>query len=621
MEQNYIIVQGKDKKVVKVQVRCGQINEYTLRRAFQLDKELPVSLWKDDLFLGVRPEGVGNEGYEVTVVNIEEHLGLIVLRSEKAIGPKSPRLVPAEKSESFLLAGFGDMNTGTQQLVYSTGIVHSVGHHFCRSGKSMGPLVLGTLPGSRRDSGGACWSAKGLIGIICGVITVPETTYTHAISEEAIYSPTNYISPATKIRLSIVRELGNEKCASIKASVEKKGETTTCLVSFNCLLMAQNIFVPSSPPPMAQSIDKWMYYAFHFGSIFPRNCTEFTRSFRRRLLERQWTYWHKFPKNYMIPATLIQECLEDQLKKEEEEEIRKKEEGSLERKADSPDVFCLAQRKKKLGESGNEEEMGEKRGGEKEVGDLKKKEGPTCLALVAYLKFYVALTIFVSGCRSESIVCRCCCSPLIAVPGLVFLFERIGSAKSFCAIQGDRTWSAQTYPGDGRYCFDPSVAPLSSKKRKAITELSHTHLKTVPMGPGPSQAENESVGPPMSNNQVNIGSEKKSRRYSTSKKELDNVLSNRSKDKSETIARVRQLQGNATAKSTSTPILLESTTDASKSEQTFVFVQGKRIIYANGFSDGPPTLQPEIIFSNSSKHAQQLDQRPILLLDRRPINR
>ncbi|CAJ0961361.1 unnamed protein product, partial [Mesorhabditis belari] len=46
-----------------------------------------------------------------------------------------------------------------------------------------------------------------------------------------------------------------------------------------------------------------------------------------------------------------------------------------------------------------------------------------------------------------------------------------------------------------------------------------------------------------------------------------------------------------------------------------------RIIYANGFSDGPPTLQPEIIFSNSSKHAQQLDQRPILLLDRRPINR
>ncbi|CAJ0954927.1 unnamed protein product, partial [Mesorhabditis belari] len=89
-------------------------------------------------------------------------------------------------------------------------------------------------------------------------------------------------------------------------------------------------------------------------------------------------------------------------------------------------------RKKKLGESGNEEEIGEKRGGEKEVGDLKEKEGPTRFALVVYLKFYVALTIFVS----KSIVCRCCCPPLIAVPGLVFLFQRIGS-ETWAALCGN----------------------------------------------------------------------------------------------------------------------------------------------------------------------------------------
>ena len=67
----------------------------------------------------------------------------------------------AEKSESFLLAGFGDQSTGQQQLAYLNGIVHSVrGYYFSVNDRPahkpallMGPFVLGTVQSSRGDSG------------------------------------------------------------------------------------------------------------------------------------------------------------------------------------------------------------------------------------------------------------------------------------------------------------------------------------------------------------------------------------------------------------------------------------------------------------------------------------
>ncbi|CAJ0954662.1 unnamed protein product, partial [Mesorhabditis belari] len=333
--------------------------------------------------------------------------------------------------------------------------------------------------------------------------------------------------------------------------------------------------------------------------------------------------------------------------------------------------------KKKLGESGSDRcgdvELGDK-GGEKEGGgfinfdrDLKEKEGPTCLALVVYLEFYVALTIFVFAVVGVSVGANCMpvlllalVQALIAVPGLVFLFQRIGKLRIlftllqlmtaicefawiflvfFCAEDDNQSHIPKAIALGVLTLIQVMAVIVSiffpfrvlhlcqSEKRKATTELSHTHLKTVPMGPGTSQEKKGSVGPPMSNNQVKIGkgasgsirpqinggpllkttasnstlntasgpsasktvptersieegnvpkktlketpqTQKKPRRYSTSKKELDNVLNNRSKDKSETIARVKQLRENATTKSTSVPILLESTTDASKLERT-----------------------------------------------------
>ncbi|CAI4220914.1 unnamed protein product [Auanema sp. JU1783] len=57
-------------------------------------------------------------GYEVKVVDINEKLDFILLRSKENIVETAPRLVRGEESEMFLLAGFGDMTSGSQKLAY-----------------------------------------------------------------------------------------------------------------------------------------------------------------------------------------------------------------------------------------------------------------------------------------------------------------------------------------------------------------------------------------------------------------------------------------------------------------------------------------------------------------------
>ncbi|KAE9546653.1 hypothetical protein FO519_010135 [Halicephalobus sp. NKZ332] len=167
------------------------------------------------------------DGYEVTVVDMNEKLDFILLRSKEIIVPKSPRLAIAEESENFLLAGFGDHSTGQQQLAYLNGIIHSVrGYYFSindRPALLMGPFVLGTGQSSRGNSGGACWSAKGLIGINFGVTNMPETTHSFAISEAATFSPKNIISPSIPyIKDLLMAQLRIEKQNSPKPPPEKK---------------------------------------------------------------------------------------------------------------------------------------------------------------------------------------------------------------------------------------------------------------------------------------------------------------------------------------------------------------------------------------------------------------
>uniref|UniRef100_A0A914EN09 Uncharacterized protein n=1 Tax=Acrobeloides nanus TaxID=290746 RepID=A0A914EN09_9BILA len=171
------------------------------------------------------------DGYEVTVVDLNERLDFILLRSKEIIVPIAPRLAIAEESENFLLAGFGDQSTGEQQLAYLNGIVHSVrGYYFSvydrpahRPSLLMGPFILGTGQSSRGGSGGACWSFNRLIGINFGVTTMPETTHSLSISEAATFSPKNIISPAIPfISMSLMAQLYIEKQTSPKPPPKKK---------------------------------------------------------------------------------------------------------------------------------------------------------------------------------------------------------------------------------------------------------------------------------------------------------------------------------------------------------------------------------------------------------------
>lgn len=64
---------------------------------------------------------------------------------------KGPSLTQAEESESFLLAGYGNMQ---QELSYLTGIVHLKYHYFHGQNNCVrGPFILGTGVSSPGDSG------------------------------------------------------------------------------------------------------------------------------------------------------------------------------------------------------------------------------------------------------------------------------------------------------------------------------------------------------------------------------------------------------------------------------------------------------------------------------------
>lgn len=123
----------------------------------------------------------------------------------------------AEESEAFVLAGFGNEK---QSLSYLPGTIHSLCDYYSTfktsegNDISMGPFILGTSRSSRGDSGknnsvlliknktlgGGCWSARGLIGINVACTTMPSQYHHLAISEAAIFSPKNIISPAYRFK-------------------------------------------------------------------------------------------------------------------------------------------------------------------------------------------------------------------------------------------------------------------------------------------------------------------------------------------------------------------------------------------------------------------------------------
>jgi hypothetical protein len=65
---------------------------------------------------------------------------------------KGPPLAKPEASESFLLAGYGNMQ---QNLSYLSGVVHDVKdwYFYGQDNRSIGPFILGTGVSSPGDSG------------------------------------------------------------------------------------------------------------------------------------------------------------------------------------------------------------------------------------------------------------------------------------------------------------------------------------------------------------------------------------------------------------------------------------------------------------------------------------
>ncbi|KAI6179538.1 hypothetical protein M3Y98_00621100 [Aphelenchoides besseyi] len=101
----------------------------------------------------------------------------------------APTLIAAGKSEIYLLVDFER-------------------YYFYRSDRPfvplVGPFYLGTEHSSRGDSGGACWSSRGLIRINYGAICMPDFGFTPFTTSEAdMYSRKNIITPAVYIEGSL----------------------------------------------------------------------------------------------------------------------------------------------------------------------------------------------------------------------------------------------------------------------------------------------------------------------------------------------------------------------------------------------------------------------------------
>lgn len=159
-------------------------------------------------------------GVNVCVVEVNEALDFVLLKSESDVVERGPSIARAQESEPFTLAGFGNEQGS---LSYLPGAIHSVrDYYFDGNASNMGPFILGTSRSSRGDSGGGVWGSRGLIGMNSGCTTMPLQFHHLAISEAATFSAKNIISPALRFKEAYLKELQKERKKEVASPPQKK---------------------------------------------------------------------------------------------------------------------------------------------------------------------------------------------------------------------------------------------------------------------------------------------------------------------------------------------------------------------------------------------------------------
>ncbi|CAJ0558073.1 unnamed protein product, partial [Mesorhabditis spiculigera] len=169
----FIVVQAND-RVVKVTARKdGTMNKMTLRSAFQLEADVPIGLFKNDLALACTDDDVfelqeGWQGAEFELRWEESRRSRRVTPTEQgATIPKKRKLEP----ESQELPVDGDLaaSIGRYALYYNMGysILHDkTSHQSLSTGIIVSDVTrrlryIGSSGSFKGDSGGSCWNENG----------------------------------------------------------------------------------------------------------------------------------------------------------------------------------------------------------------------------------------------------------------------------------------------------------------------------------------------------------------------------------------------------------------------------------------------------------------------------
>uniref|UniRef100_A0A1I7SHC3 Uncharacterized protein n=2 Tax=Bursaphelenchus xylophilus TaxID=6326 RepID=A0A1I7SHC3_BURXY len=159
-------------------------------------------------------------GIDVCVVNVNEELDFVLLKSKSDVVERGPSIARAQESEPFTLAGFGNEQGSLSCL---PGEIHSCREYYFRGDvQQLGPFILGTSRSSRGDSGGGIWGSRGLIGMNHGCTTMPPQLHHLAISEAATFSAKNIIIPACWFKYAYMEELEKERKKEKVASPPQK---------------------------------------------------------------------------------------------------------------------------------------------------------------------------------------------------------------------------------------------------------------------------------------------------------------------------------------------------------------------------------------------------------------
>jgi len=151
---------------------------------------------KDSTFVHVVSISSGKQ-YDAVVVHICEKEDYVILKTKEDVVDRECPLQECSVMKRFVVCGFGK---GFPELTFICGTVYSI-YPFVyeNNGKQFGPFIYGTAKTSPGDSGAACFGKCGLMAINLGTTTMPLKHHNEAISESAIFSPNNYMVPATRI--------------------------------------------------------------------------------------------------------------------------------------------------------------------------------------------------------------------------------------------------------------------------------------------------------------------------------------------------------------------------------------------------------------------------------------